>query len=95
MSTETRRQAWYALAFILLPIAIWQLNSHLQWYADLPPGLRLAAGFVVALLIFVLLRFTNPWETSGPSEHPTRRVDERHSSDNGRRAPGVIPPGTS
>lgn len=77
MNSEVRRQAWYALALVLTPLTIWQLDQHVGWFADLPRLLHLGGGFVVILAIFALLRLTNPWETSGRSPQQTGTAGRR------------------
>lgn len=62
MRRERLSQGWYALVLPLLPLAIYLLDRRVGWYADLPPVLHWLAGLLVALLILLILRVTNPWE---------------------------------
>lgn len=63
MTHEVRRQAWYALVLVLLPLTMFVLDRRFEGFASLPLPLHWAAGIGLGLLILTALRLTNPWET--------------------------------
>lgn len=63
MSTETRRQAWYAQVFVYFPLALWLLDRYAGWFRDSSTLVHWLIGLVLAVGVLALLRVTNPWES--------------------------------
>lgn len=79
MSTETRRQVWYAQVFVYFPLALWLLDRYAGWFRESSTLAHWLIGLAGAVVVLALLRVTNPWEWGGeprptrPSAEPTGR----------------------
>lgn len=63
MSTETRRQIWYAQIFLYFPLALWLLTRYAAWFRDSSSLVHWALGLGLALVLLLVLRLLNPWES--------------------------------
>jgi len=65
MSTrEKLRQGWYALGIVALPVTVHLLDRTVPAYDRLPAFPHLLVALVIGLVMLIVLRLTNPWESS-------------------------------